>query len=646
MRIRMHTLWILSLQLFLFFLSLVLAWLLRFEFKLPQFNVLLAAFPVLALVRLGALIKFKLLHGYWRYTGASDAQDVLKAIATGSVLFYLIERWVLGVTAFPLSIYFIEAMLSAAFLGAIRFLSRSALQAIERGHVPLSKQSAVLIVGAGAAGMTLVRALPRTAFTAVGFVDDDPNKAGARFCGVPVLGTIGQLPGITQRWSIDEVLIAIPSATGEQMRHIVDLCHQARVPYRTIPNYVELIDKNITADQLREVRFEDLLGREAIHLAAAGAQEELAGKVVVVTGAAGSIGSELCTQVRAQLPAKLICVDQDESGLFFLQQRLEQQSPAIETEYCVANISNRRRMRQILAGQDAEVIFHAAAYKHVPLMEANVVEAISNNIFGLISLLDVAVECGCRSFVAISSDKAVNPTSVMGCTKRIGELILAARPHGEMRCISVRFGNVLGSQGSVIPLFEEQIRKHGKVTVTHPEITRFFMTISEAVSLVLQGFALGRHGEILVLEMGEPMRIVDMVRMLTRLLGKSDNEVEITYTGLRHGEKLYEELFYDSEVPLPTECGKVMRARGKLMSWDVLSDSLDELRALVGSSADDAALCHKLSQIVPEYHRNRELAPLSLPNTTPVRIVAVPSKEPASAGNPETARVSQLGAFS
>jgi len=646
MRFRMRILWILSLQLLLIFFSLVLAWLLRFEFRLPQMNVLLAAFPVLAAVRLAAMSRFKLLHGYWRYTGASDAQDVLKAIAIGSAAFYLIERWVLGVTAFPISIYIIEAMLSAAFLGGIRFLSRSALQAVEHGRVPLSSHSVVIIVGAGAAGMTLVRALPRTAFIAIGFVDDDPAKAGARLCGVPVLGTLDRLPGIAQRLGVDEVLIAIPSATGEQMRRIVSLCHDARVPYRTTPNYVELIDKNIKVDQLREVRFEDLLGREAVHLAATPARDKLTGKVVVVTGAAGSIGSELCTQVLANLPAKLICVDQDESGLFFLQQRLEQEHPPVKIEYCVANICNRQRMTQILAGQDAEIIFHAAAYKHVPLMELNAREAISNNVFGLISLLDVAVECGCRSFVAISSDKAVKPTSVMGCTKRIGELILAARPHGEMRCISVRFGNVLGSQGSVIPLFEEQIRKHRKVTVTHPDITRFFMTISEAVSLVLQGFALGRHGEILVLEMGEPMRIVDMVRMLTRLLGKRDDEVEIAYTGLRHGEKLYEELFYDSEIPLPTECGKVMRARGKLVSWDVLKSGLDELSALISSSADDAALRLKLSQIVPEYCWNRGLEPLSFPTTRPVRNVAVQSKKPASAGNRETGRVNELGALS
>jgi FlaA1/EpsC-like NDP-sugar epimerase len=302
-------------------------------------------------------------------------------------------------------------------------------------------------------------------------------------------------------------------------------------------------------------------------------------------------------------------------------------------------------MTQILAGQNAEIIFHAAAYKHVPLMERNVREAVSNNIFGLLALLDVARECGCRSFVAISSDKAVNPTSVMGCTKRIGELILAARPHGEMRCISVRFGNVLGSQGSVVPLFEEQIRKNGKVTVTHPDVTRFFMTISEAVSLVLQGFALGRHGELLVLEMGEPMRIVDMVRMLTRLLGKKDSDVEITYTGLRPGEKLYEELFYDSEVPLPTECGKVMRARGKLVSWDALRGSLDELRALISSSPDDATLRLKLSQIVPEYLCHQGLSPLGFAAAKPVR-VAVQSNEPASVGNRETGRVSQLGALS
>jgi FlaA1/EpsC-like NDP-sugar epimerase len=309
--------------------------------------------------------------------------------------------------------------------------------------------------------------------------------------------------------------------------------------------------------------------------------------------------------------------------LFFLKQRLEQRSAACKIEYHVADIANRQRMMQIFEGHEIEIVFHAAAYKHVPLMESNVREAIGNNIFGLLSLLDTAMVCGCLSFVAISSDKAVNPTSVMGCTKRVGELILAARPHDEMCCISVRFGNVLGSQGSVVPLFQEQIRKQGRVTVTHPEVTRFFMTVTEAVSLVLQAFAVGRHGEILVLDMGDSVRIVDMVQMLIRLLGKGEDEVEIAYTGLRAGEKLYEELFYKGEDPLPTECGKVMRTRGKPMRWEILKDHLDELCVLVSSNATDDAIRWQLQQIVPEFRGLHE-ASQSLSVDTPLPVLEAP----------------------
>jgi FlaA1/EpsC-like NDP-sugar epimerase len=614
---------VLLLQLGLIFFSLIFAWLLRFEFTLPLRSVLFSAFPLLALMRVAAIFRYNLLHGYWRYTGVSDAEDVIKAVAVGSSGFLVAERWVLGITNFPLSIYVIEAVLTTAALGGVRLLSRQLLQAIEQSHATGYKKQ-VVIVGAGDAGTMLAGELPRSGFTPVGFVDDDLRKKGIKLCGVPVLGIIDDLPKVARLYEADEILIAVPSATGRQMRRIVNLCHEARVAFRTIPGMAELINGTVTVEQLREVNFEDLLGRDTIRLATEPVRQELTGRVVMVTGAAGSIGSELCTQVLQHQPAKLLCVDQDESGLFFLQQRLQQQQQGMdcEVEYYVADIANRHRMLHILAQQGIEIIFHAAAYKHVPMMESNVREAVSNNVFGLLSLLDVAMHCGCRSFLMISSDKAVNPSSVMGCTKRIGELILAARPHGEMRCVSVRFGNVLGSQGSVVPVFQEQIRKHGRVTVTHPDITRFFMTISEAVSLVLQGFVVGKQGEILVLDMGEPMRIVEMARMLIRLLGKTEEDVEIKYTGLREGEKLYEELFYSNEQPLPTECDKVMRTRGKLARWTVLQRYLDELGGLISSSGTDAMIRSKLKQIVPEYSYRDVMSPRLPAIAVPQRALA------------------------
>lgn len=599
MLVRQRSWVILPLQLFLIFSSLTLAWLLRFEFTFPHPSLVLSSFPLLALMRLAAMARFDLFHGYWRYTGASDAQDVMKAVAVGSVGFVLAERWVLGITAFPISIYLIEAVLTTGALGGVRFFSRAVLQAIDVHDAAKSKKL-VVIAGAGDAGAMLARELPRSAYAPVGFVDDDRAKLGVRICGVQVLGTMDDLPKLARLYALDEVLIAMPSATGRQMRRVVKLCHDARVPLRTIPGMADLINGTVTVEQLREVNLEDLLGRETVHLDTEPVRRQLYGRAVMVTGAAGSIGSELCVQLLQHLPAKLLCVDQDESGLFFLQQKLQQHGSGIPVEYYVADIANRARMLDILAGGEVETIFHAAAYKHVPMMEMNVREAVSNNVMGLLSLLDVAMQCGCRSFVMISSDKAVNPSSVMGCTKRVGELILAARPHGDMRCISVRFGNVLGSQGSVVPVFQEQIRKQRRVTITHPEITRFFMTIAEAVSLVLQGFAIGKQGEILVLNMGEPMRIVDMARLLIRLLGKTEDDVEISYTGLRQGEKLYEELFYSHEQSLPTECDKVMRTRGKLMRWPLLQKYLEELRTAVAVGTD-IMIREKLRQIVPEY---------------------------------------------
>jgi FlaA1/EpsC-like NDP-sugar epimerase len=330
----------------------------------------------------------------------------------------------------------------------------------------------------------------------------------------------------------------------------------------------------------------------------------------MVTGAAGSIGSELCAQLLSYKPEKLLCVDQDESALFFLEQKIGQAAAEVCPEYCVADVADRQRMKGLISSAGVDIIFHAAAYKHVPMMETNTSEAVRNNVLALMSLLDVAEQCGCTAFLMISSDKAVNPTNVMGCTKRVCELIMAAKPNSRMRRVSVRFGNVLGSQGSVIPVFQEQIRKQGAVTVTHPDITRFFMTIPEAVSLVLQAFTIGDHGEILVLEMGQPMKIVDVARTLIRLCGKTEDDVEIVFTGLRKGEKLHEELFYASESAFRTDLEKIIRTSSKLMSWSMLHEHLRELEAMVYASTD-AMIREKLKQIVPEYRYVEEAVPIA-----------------------------------
>ncbi len=578
--------------------SLLTAWLLRFEFSLPQRKLLLSALPLLVIVRLASLARFNLLHGYWRYAGLSEVADIINATAIGSIAFLVCQRWVLGVTAFPKSVYCLETLLTLAALCGARLLSRILVQWVSQNATDSSYRS-VLVIGAGAAGAMLLQELPHSGYLAVGALDDDARKTGARIHGVPVLGAIDTLPRLARKYQVDEVLIAIPSATGRQMRRITELCEKSEARFRTIPGMADLIAGTATVKQLRDVRIEDLLGRDPVQLDLEPVRQQLAGQVVMVTGAAGSIGAELCSQLLNYGPSKLLCVDQDESALFFLEQKLAGAAhPAIE--YLVADIADRQRMRTIMAGSGVDIVFHAAAYKHVPMMETNVAEAARNNIFGLMTLLEVAEQCGCDAFLMISSDKAVKPTNVMGCTKRVCELIMSARSNSRMRRVTVRFGNVLGSQGSVIPVLQEQIRKQQMVTVTHPEISRFFMTIPEAVSLVLQAFTIGRHGEILVLEMGEPMRILDLAQTLIRLCGKSEDQVDIVFTGLRKGEKLHEELFYESEQASPTACEQVRRTAGKHMSWELLQQHLADLHALlyVGS---DAMLRAKLKQIVPEY---------------------------------------------
>jgi len=601
------------LELILIVLSGTVAWLLRFDFNFPRPTLFLRALPLLVLLRMAAMARFHLFHGYWRYSGISDALDVIKAVLLGSLAFLLIERWVLRQTSLPISFYFLEAMLSGLALGGVRILSRVWIQRSER-RAKWQTAKSVVVVGAGCGAAMLLRELPRSGYTAVALVDDDPSKAGVALNGIRVGGPIVQLPSVVRRYHPDELMIAIPSATSEQMRRITEVCRRTGVRFRTIPGLAELIHGTVTVDQMREVNLQDLLGRDPVQLNLDTVKCQIAGRVIMVTGAAGSIGSELCRQLLSYGPAKLVCVDQAETPLFYLQHATSDSK--VEKAYCVADITDPARMREILEQHHVQAIFHAAAYKHVPLMEHNLQEAVKNNVFGLLSLMEVACQCDCEDFLLISSDKAVTPTSFMGCTKRIGELIVAARPSGRMRCLCVRFGNVLGSQGSVIPLFQEQIRSKRQITVTHPDITRYFMTIPEAVSLLLQAFAIGNNGDILVLDMGEPVRILDMAKTLIQLSGIPPGEVEIVFTGLRPGEKLFEELFYDFERRLNTAVQKVFRTQGQLVSWPRLLAHLEALRA-----ESVAGVPHRIraevKEIVPQYQWQRTSAGEEFPSDIP-----------------------------
>ena len=581
------------------------AWLLRFDFTMPYRGVLLAAVPVLLLTRLAAVAYFGLLRGWWQYAGIRDGIDILKAVATGSLAFWIAMRFVLQMTAFPRTIYVLEAVLTTGMLVGVRLLSRMFAESVRENISPLKR---VILIGAGSAAQAIVRELrrPGSGYVAVGCLDDDRSKRGIWIDNVRVLGTVEQLSEVLSTEPADEVLIAVPSATGAQMRRFVESCNHGKISFRTVPALKDIIAGQIIVSQLREVSLEDLLGRDPVQIDLEAVRREITGRTVVVTGAAGSIGSELCRQILDYSPAQLVCLDQNETGLFFLRLSLIQHKNGAQLAFRVVDVCDVDRVRALLSEFIPEIIFHAAAYKHVPMMESNVQEAVKNNVLGLIGLLDLAAEAGCQSFVLISSDKAVNPTNVMGATKRICELILSSRPVNGMRCVSVRFGNVLGSSGSVIPVLKQQLGSHQPLTITHPDIRRFFMISPEAVALVLQAFAIGHHGDILVLDMGESVRILDLARSLIRLSGKSEQDVEIKFTGLREGEKLNEELFYGHENVIPTSCEKIKRTNGALRNWPELCHQLEELR--VSLSIDGAApIRSKMKEIVPEYNLQDDL---------------------------------------
>jgi FlaA1/EpsC-like NDP-sugar epimerase len=584
--------------------SFLFAWLLRFDFTLTFPGLMLACLPLLVLSRLGALVIFKLVHGYWNHSGVTDVVDIIKAVGLGTVAFVVSVRVVVGAHAFPFSIYLIEAMTTAAALAGVR-LSALAFRNTRPVRQVQDPSYRVVVVGAGDAAGSLIRQIRRSEFIPVACVDDDVFKHGAKIHGVPVVNTVDRLSVVVSAYDAQEIFIAVPSATGPQMQRITKLCGQTGLRYRTVPKLEDLLLGRVPVSQLREVNIEDLLGRDSVRLDNEVVREQIAGKVILVTGAAGSIGSELCRQILRHSPAKLIALDQAETPMFYLQLQLTKEPAGDHVVYAVADVANTSRMRRILAEAGVDTIFHAAAYKHVPLVELNIRGALSNNVLALAPLLDIAEECGCEAFVLISSDKAVQPTSFMGATKRLGELILAARPKKRMRCVSVRFGNVLGSQGSVIPVFKEQIEKEGRITITHPEITRFFMTIPEAVSLVLQAFTLGEHGDILVLDMGNPVRILDLAHSLIRQCGKSPSEIKIEFIGLRPGEKMYEDLFYPSERKFGTTNRKVKRTQSEIIAWPSLWAHLEDLISLTNSGTE-ISIRAKMKEIIPDYSYESE----------------------------------------
>jgi FlaA1/EpsC-like NDP-sugar epimerase len=551
-----------------------LAFLLRFDFQ-PGLTerymvVFLETLPVVLAVRAAAFGFFGLYRGSWRYVGTSDLAALVKAVTASSALTLAVLYFSGMLKGYPRSVVFLDWGVALLMFGGMRLAVRLAKDEpafLFKG--PRKDQARAVVIGAGNAGERLIRELRRdrdAEIAPVALVDDDPTKRGMSLHGVGVLGTIAQLAEVARVAGATRAIIAIPSAARRQMAAIVEQCGRAGLECQIVPSLPELLSGRAKLSQLRDVDIEDLLGRGAVELDLSAARGRLAGKVVMVTGGAGSIGSELARQAAELGPAKLVLVEQAESPLYFVEIELRSSHPGVEIAAVIADVTDRARMAEVFAAHRPEHVFHAAAYKHVPLMEDNVAEAVRNNVAGTLTVAECAARFGAETFVLISTDKAVRPSSVMGATKRIAERIVLswpalARSRTDFR--AVRFGNVLGSAGSVIPLFKTQIARGGPLTVTDPEVTRYFMTIPEAAQLVLLAGTLPEAaGRISMLEMGEPVKIRDLAENLIRLSGLTPGvDVEVKYTGLRPGEKLYEELMTEVEETVPTGVGKIRVVR-------------------------------------------------------------------------------------
>ncbi|MBN1817740.1 MAG: polysaccharide biosynthesis protein [Sedimentisphaerales bacterium] len=475
---------------------------------------------------------------------------------------------------------------------------------------PAETLKRLLIVGAGNAGEGLLREIMRdkvNRFNVVGFIDDDPAKQGMNIHGVTVLGKVDDLPRLCKKHNIDEIAIAMPSASRRQLRHVVQICQGTKLRFQTVPSITDIATGKLRVSQIRDVDINDLLGRDVVELDLENIETFLKDKTILVTGAGGSIGSEMCRQVCQFQPKLLLLVEQAENPLFEIERELRQQYPDVPVKAIVRNITDKERIEQIFAHYGIHVVIHAAAHKHVPLMEINPGEAIKNNIFGTKVIADAADRYGVGNFVMISTDKAVNPTSIMGSSKRIAEMYIQDLNNtSKTHFVTVRFGNVLGSNGSVVPIFKKQIAAGGPVTVTHPEMKRYFMTIPEASQLVLQAATMGHGGEIFVLDMGEPVPIVNLARELITLSGfRPEEDIEIVYTGMRPGEKLFEELSIEGEDMVPTRHPKIGIWKTIPKNRETLISEIDEL-VKISSSQDYQAIINGIKRLVPEYIGNPE----------------------------------------
>ncbi len=583
----------------------VTAFALRFEGDIPVDHAqrLLRGLPIIVAIYAGGLAVFGIQRGLWRYVGLHDLGRILWTSVISAVVSYGVLHGLLGWVAYPRSVIILTGVFSGLFLAGIRLIVRWF-----RGWLHILSPTArrVLVVGAGNAGELLVRDMLSSEgshYRPVGLVDDDPIKRKMKIHGVPVVGAIVDIPALARSLVAHEIIVAIPSASTGLKQRILAASEGCKVPIKILPSLKQLLANPEALSQVKPMSLEDLLQREPIQMDRQELHSLLEGKRVLVTGAGGSVGSELCRQIARYQPASLILFERYENGLYALDLELRMQFPKVRLVPAVGDVTVQDRVIEVLKQTNPEIVFHAAAHKHVPLMELNPKEAVRNNVFGTKTVAEAALACGIDRFVLISTDKAVNPTSVMGATKRVAEDLLQSLSHrGETKFTVVRFGNVLGSNGSVVPLFTDQIRRGGPVTVTHPEIKRFFMTIPEAVQLVLQASHLGRGGEVFVLDMGEQVKVVDLARNMIILSGLvPDQDIQIVYSGLRPGEKLYEELFDATEQVEPTQHAKIRWAISPpAMQSGHLDRVIAALETAVRHGDDDELIC-RLKEAVPTY---------------------------------------------
>ncbi len=614
---------ILIADLILFALAHLLAYLMRFELRITPSNLwdMAAVLPWIIPFKVAVFLGFGLYRGMWRYASMADLWRLLKATVFSSlsiIFFILVLNRFQG---FSRAVFLLDGGFTFLLCGGLRMGIRMAYQDFfvkskngNKGSLWRRQNGKpILIVGAGDAGEKTLRELrdnPGLSMWVAGFIDDDRRKRGWTIHDVPILGSVGDLRKVVQTHNIAEVLIAMPSATGAQMRRIVAACDESNIRYRTLPGLGELIDGKVSVKDLRDVSYLDLLGRSEVTVNVPEIEGFLKDSCILVSGAGGSIGSELCRQILRFNPERLILMDASETNLYTIQMELKHQAGCRHYVTVLGNIRNAALLDRIFEAFRPKVVFHAAAYKHVPMLQRNPWQAVLNNIQGTQSLMEASINHQVENFVLVSTDKAVRPTNVMGASKRVCEMMLQGYQGKGTRMMGVRFGNVVGSSGSVIPLFRDQIARGGPLTITHPEITRYFMTIPEAAQLILQAGALGKGGEIFILEMGTPVKIVDLARDLIRLSGKDpDRDIEIVYTGLRPGEKLYEELITQGEgiVPTPHEKILVLKTNGAPKGFPDMASFRKSI--LTGANrlyrlarAHDAyGIRETLKELVPEY---------------------------------------------